>query len=317
MTSPVLWSCCGDVYEVLACARSCDFWKQAQDFNEGQQCLDHEEAGEKGLWRGRCYFSKYSDNNREALWPWLTGRKGPGQLHQLLWAPTHELCWGPEVWPRSRTRDLACQWEDIVFKKLERRIKQYFIPSCFQPCSATITKDSIEKVKPPNYRRQDPGSPCSSSWGLKNNFIKHLGESAILRGICTHFPVHYNNYMFSNQPWIFIGRTEAEVPTLWLPDAKSQLIGKDLDVGKDWGKEEKGVTEDEMVRWHHQLMDISLSKLQDIVKDREAWPVAVHGVTNSRTWLSNWTNLFIPFNNPSGRCYQPQFIGNKTETQIN
>ena len=58
-----------------------------------------------------------------------------------------------------------------------------------------------------------------------------------------------------NQSWIFIGRTdaEAETPTLWPPDAKNWLIGKDLDAGKDWGQEEKGTTEDEMVRWHHQL----------------------------------------------------------------
>ena len=56
-----------------------------------------------------------------------------------------------------------------------------------------------------------------------------------------------------NQPWIFIGRTEAEAetPILWPPDMKSQLIGKDPDAGKDWGKEEKGVTEDDMVGWHH------------------------------------------------------------------
>ena len=53
-----------------------------------------------------------------------------------------------------------------------------------------------------------------------------------------------------NQPWIFIGRTdaEAEAPILWPPDAKNWLIGKDLDAGKDWGQEEKGITEDEMAR---------------------------------------------------------------------
>ena len=55
------------------------------------------------------------------------------------------------------------------------------------------------------------------------------------------------------QPWIFIGRTDAEadVPVLWPLDAKSQLIGKDSDAGKDWRQEEKGATEDEMVGWHH------------------------------------------------------------------
>ena len=56
-----------------------------------------------------------------------------------------------------------------------------------------------------------------------------------------------------NQPWIFIGRTDAEAPITWPPHTKSWLTGKDSDTGKDWGQEEKGATEDEMVRWHHQL----------------------------------------------------------------
>ena len=58
-----------------------------------------------------------------------------------------------------------------------------------------------------------------------------------------------------NQPWIFNGRTdaEAEASILWPPDVKSRLIGKDPEAGKDWGQEEKGVTEDEMVGWHHRL----------------------------------------------------------------
>ena len=64
-------------------------------------------------------------------------------------------------------------------------------------------------------------------------------------------PVHPKG----NQSWIFIGRTgvEAETPILWPPDAKSWLIWKDPDTGKDWGQEENGTTEDEMVGWHHQL----------------------------------------------------------------
>ena len=56
-----------------------------------------------------------------------------------------------------------------------------------------------------------------------------------------------------NQPWIFIGRTEAEAPILWPPNGKSWLTGKAPDEGKDWGQKEKGVTEDETVGWHHQL----------------------------------------------------------------
>ena len=58
-----------------------------------------------------------------------------------------------------------------------------------------------------------------------------------------------------DQSWVFIGRTdvEAETPILWLPDAKSWLIGKDPDARKDWGQEEKGTTDDEMVGWQHWL----------------------------------------------------------------
>ena len=64
-------------------------------------------------------------------------------------------------------------------------------------------------------------------------------------------PVHHKG----NQSWVFIGRTdvEAETPVLWPPDAKSWLIGKDPNAGKDWRQEEKGMTKNEMVGWHHRL----------------------------------------------------------------
>ena len=88
-----------------------------------------------------------------------------------------------------------------------------------------------------------------------------------------------------NQPWIFMERTDAkvEVPILWPPDAKSWFTGKDPDAAKDWGQEDKGVTEDEMVGWHHWLKDMSLNKLQELVKDMEAWHAAIHGVVKSWT----------------------------------
>ena len=92
------------------------------------------------------------------------------------------------------------------------------------------------------------------SWGPKNWCFwtvvleKTLESPLYCREIQ---PVHPKG----NQSWIFIGRTdaEAETPILWLPDVKNWLICKDPHAGKDWGQEEKGTTEDEMVGWHHQL----------------------------------------------------------------
>ena len=87
-----------------------------------------------------------------------------------------------------------------------------------------------------------------------------------------------------DQPWDFFGRNDAkaETPVLWPPHAKSSLIGKDFDAGRDWGQE-KGTTKDEMAGWHHGLMDVSLSELQELVMDMEAWHAAIHGVAKSWT----------------------------------
>ena len=102
-------------------------------------------------------------------------------------------------------------------------------------------------------------------------------------------PVHSKG----NQSWTFIGRTdaEAETPILWPPDAKNWFIRKDPDAGKDWRREEKGTTEDEVIGWYHWLDGHELEQALGVVMDRESWRAAVHGVAKSQTWLSSWTEL--------------------------
>ena len=89
------------------------------------------------------------------------------------------------------------------------------------------------------------------------------------------------------QSWIFIGRTDAEAPILCSPDAENRLIGKDPEAGKDWRQEENGRTEDKMLDGIIESIVMSLSKLQELVTDREACHAAVHGVAKSLIRLSN------------------------------
>ena len=100
-------------------------------------------------------------------------------------------------------------------------------------------------------------------------------------------PVHPKG----NQSWVFIGGTdvEAETQLLWPPDSESCLIWKDPDAGKDWGQKEWGMTEDEMVRWHHGHNGHGFGWTLGVGGGQEAWHAAVHGVSRSRTWLSDWT----------------------------
>ena len=97
------------------------------------------------------------------------------------------------------------------------------------------------------------------SWTIKKAEHRRIEREKTCVGENFESPLDYREIQLvhpkGNQSWIFIGRTdaEAETPILWQPDAKNWLIGKDPDAGKDWRQNEKGMTEDEMVGWHHQL----------------------------------------------------------------
>ena len=144
---------------------------------------------------------------------------------------------------------------------------------------------------------------CEEGWAPKNwcfwtvVLVKTLESPLNCKEIQ---PVHAKG----NQSWIFIGRTdaEAEAPILWPPDAKNWLTGKDPDTEKDWKQEEKGMTENEMVGWHHRL-DGHESEQAPGVGDRQgSLACCSPWVTKSRTRLTTWTELnwilSDPRNNP-------------------
>ena len=98
-------------------------------------------------------------------------------------------------------------------------------------------------------------------------------------------PVHPKR----NQPWIFTGKTDPEALILWPPDVKNPLIGKDPDAGKDWRREEKGMTEDKMVGWHHWLNGHEFEQSLRDGEGQGSWCAAIHRLAKSWTQFSGWT----------------------------
>ena len=98
-----------------------------------------------------------------------------------------------------------------------------------------------------------------------------------------------------NQLWIFIRRTDAgaEAPILWPPHAKTSLFGKDPDAGKDWGQEEKGTAEDEIVGWHPRLNGHEFERAPGVGEGQGSLACCSSGVTKSWTWLSYRTTATV------------------------
>ena len=121
-----------------------------------------------------------------------------------------------------------------------------------------------------------------------------------------------------NQPWIFIGRTDAEAegPILWPHVVKSHLIGKESEAKKDWRQKEKGA---QRIRWLDSItnsMDMNLSKVLEMVEDRRGWHAMVYGVAKIRMWLQTTIRKHISLNSWSRFIFLDLITGLRDEIRV-
>ena len=134
---------------------------------------------------------------------------------------------------------------------------------------------------------------CEESWAPKNWCFWTVVLEKILESPldCKEIqPVHSKEY----QSWVFIGRTDAkaEAPVLWPPHAKSWLIGKDSDGGRDWEQEEKGTTKDEMAGWHHRLDGHEFERTLGI-DDGQGGPASCNSWGRKESDMTEWLNWAV------------------------
>ena len=179
--------------------------------------------------------------------------------------------------------DSILKSRDITLSTKVRLGKAMIFPVVMYGCKSwTIKKDE--------HRRIDIFELWCWRSLLRVPWTARKSNQSILKEIQPVYPK-------GDQSWVFIGRTyvEAETPMLWPPDVKSSLIWKDSDAGKDWGQKEKGMTEDEIVGWHHRLNGHGFGWTLGVSVGQGS--LACYGLwgckeSDKTKWL-NWTELMI------------------------